>query len=56
MYSGYVDKKKGPSQVNGKGLFICALILPVLLSRLDSFLPHVILHSLNGNFFPVKEK
>jgi hypothetical protein len=47
-------QKKGPFQVIGKGLFQCALILPVLLSRLQSSLPHVLLHGFNGNFFPVE--
>ena len=49
-------KNKRPlPKVIGKGLFQCALILSVLLSRLQASIPHVLLHRLNGHFLPVED-
>jgi hypothetical protein len=47
-------KRKGPSQVIGKGPFQLTLIVSLLLARLYSFLPHMIFNRLNGHFFPVE--
>ncbi len=49
-----VDTKKAPSKSSGKGLFnghwYCHY-----LARLQTSLPHMFLHCLNGHFFPMKD-
>ena len=48
------DTTKEAPPKSSERAFQCALILPVLLSRLYSFLSHVLLDSLNGRLFPVE--
>jgi len=47
------EYNKGLSQVIGKGLFKCALIVSYL-SRLNTSFPHVLLYRLDGHLLSVK--